>query len=162
MGKELLISARVSAEVKGRLEDAARDERRTLSNYVALVLEQHVAAMQAPPPSGLAMLKNVAFARKGVSEKDSNVVLSDPGDELIAEALERLEDGTFTKEEAHRFVDQGVSRLIGELNRSAGFLAPQQAQDLYGPPQNPAKSASAYGIGKPSVRKRKQRHHHDE
>jgi predicted DNA-binding protein len=56
MMKEQLISARVSAEVKQRLETAAHEERRSLSNYVALVLEQHVAERL---PSGLEKLRNV-------------------------------------------------------------------------------------------------------
>jgi hypothetical protein len=44
MVKEALISTKVTTEIKKRLESLAHDERRSLSNYVALVLERHVVA----------------------------------------------------------------------------------------------------------------------
>jgi predicted DNA-binding protein len=108
MMKEQLISARVSAEVKQRLETAAHEERRSLSNYVALVLEQHVAERL---PSGLEKLRNVTFAKQEEHQRGSTQATDSPENKLFAEALERLKNGTFTKEEAHRFLDQGLVHL---------------------------------------------------
>ena len=57
MVKEALISTKVTAEVATRLKHLASEERRSLSNYVALVLERHVRALSPfempvfPPPS---------------------------------------------------------------------------------------------------------------
>jgi hypothetical protein len=57
MVKEALISTKVTAEVATRLKHLAGEDRRSLSNYVALILERHVRALSPfempvfPPPS---------------------------------------------------------------------------------------------------------------
>ena len=61
MVKEQLVSARVSEDLRKILEQLAQSERRTLSNYIALVLERHVEAIrQAVAPSPEVALDHVA------------------------------------------------------------------------------------------------------
>lgn len=41
-----ILSVRATVELKEELERLAREDKRSISNYVALVLEQHVAKRQ--------------------------------------------------------------------------------------------------------------------
>ena len=45
-----ILSVRATTELKEELERLAREDKRSISNYVALVLEQHVAAKQQDQP----------------------------------------------------------------------------------------------------------------
>jgi hypothetical protein len=125
MVKELLISARVSAEVKARLESAASDERRSLSNYVALVLERHIAALPSSPNRSTEAALDSMIARIGAAA---------PHEPNIGEPVRR-----------HTVIplDEPIRAPEGPVG------VPQSRRDLYGP-------------RRPSVKKRRQRHHHDD
>lgn len=45
-----IISVRATTELRDELERLAREDKRSISNYAALVLEQHVAAKQQEQP----------------------------------------------------------------------------------------------------------------
>ena len=46
MTKSATLRIRITPELKGRLERLAVDDRRTVSDYVRLVLEQHVKSVE--------------------------------------------------------------------------------------------------------------------
>jgi len=46
MSKPATVQTRVTLELKARLERLAHDDRRTVSDYVRLVLEQHVRSVE--------------------------------------------------------------------------------------------------------------------
>jgi hypothetical protein len=84
---------------------------------------------------------------------------------LVGEAQERLKDGTFTEEEARQFVENGerrwADRSAADAMRTIQEHVSGIAQDLYGPRQDPVNPANLYTGKPPSVIKRKQKHHHD-
>lgn len=70
MAKEALISTKVEPEIKERLETAAKTERRSLSNYVALVLEQHVVALSSKSPRTGGILGQILSGESARVEPD--------------------------------------------------------------------------------------------
>ena len=118
MVREGSVTFRLGGNIKSALQELARQENRTLSNYIERVLADHIKNLPverrqsvltpAPLPPDLELIRNMRWETSQTEgERDANT----PGDKLLAEALERMKDWNFTKEQAHRFMDEAARRF---------------------------------------------------